>query len=381
MAVDSNKRKAYENPGKGSRVNVELRALRQEGFSIEDTSTAGFSFPWRNPCEGGRSYMVYGNLNFSIYSAETCNANCPFCVEKLRPLSRGVTLESQKKGIEDERYFKSMRRAFEIVRPLNPSISITGGEPSIDPRLPGIIELIDEFNFRKRTITTNGSGLVDGDYIDLLAAGGFSHVNVSRAHHDEFQNASLMGLHETFSNRDLEGVVERVNRSRMRPRLSCVLLKDGIRDLQSVIDYLEWSATTMNVDNVVFRQVMKFDRKDFKDHDVTRYCMSELVDIHSILKQVQGNDGTHHESFAFTKQVVGYYYYIEVYQYKAKNGRVIDVVFEDADLSFIGKDRRKHGTTPRINELIFHPDGSVCSTWQPWDGIIVKGPGYNASSQ
>ena len=36
--------------------------------------------------------QVYNNVNLSIYSGQTCNARCPFCVEELRPLSKGLEL-------------------------------------------------------------------------------------------------------------------------------------------------------------------------------------------------------------------------------------------------------------------------------------------------
>ena len=44
----------------------------------------------------GRPVTVYSNANFSIYSAQPCNAACRFCVEELRPASRGVLLAAQK---------------------------------------------------------------------------------------------------------------------------------------------------------------------------------------------------------------------------------------------------------------------------------------------
>ena len=49
----------------------------------------------------------------------------------------------------------------DFLKPLNPSISITGGEPTIDNKLCEILKIIDEHNYRKRVITTNGNLLLE----------------------------------------------------------------------------------------------------------------------------------------------------------------------------------------------------------------------------
>ena len=68
---------------------------------------------------------------------------------------------------------------------------------------------------------------------------------------------------------------------------------------------------------------------------------------------------------------MGYYYYVEVYHYRKPGQNRIDVVFEEADLSFIEIQKQINIENPIIYELIFHPNGHLCSTWQPWDGIIL----------
>ena len=63
---------------------------------------------------------------------------------------------------------KEKEEVLKIIRPLNPSVSITGGEPTLSPILTDVLKLVDKYNFRKRTITTNGSRLFniqDGDTI------------------------------------------------------------------------------------------------------------------------------------------------------------------------------------------------------------------------
>nr|MDO8110966.1 radical SAM protein [Candidatus Sigynarchaeota archaeon] len=348
-----------------------LRELKQDAFSIEDTSSAGFSVDWHDPARYGHSYRVYGNVNFSIYSAATCNGRCPFCVERIRPASHGRLLEHVKGSARDVDYFHALKQAFTMVRPLNPSLSITGGEPSIDPRLPDIIALVENFGFRKRTITTNGSGLLRNGFIEALLAGGFNHLNISHAHFDENENQQIMRIDTPFRNKDLETIVHKTSGTQLRPRLSCVLLKGEIDGLDAVVDYLEWAAT-MGVDNVVFRQLMKFNPRECAADPVIEFSEKNRVQLVPILCDVYQDPLNHHQSFEFTKQVVGYYYYVEVYRYTSKHGKAVDVVFENADLTYINRDQASPRPVPMIQELIFHPNGNLCKSWLPDEGIIAK---------
>ena len=64
----------------------EWREKQSAAFDLEANSTARktVSFDlW------GKPVTAYANANLSIYSAQACNARCVFCVEELRPASRG----------------------------------------------------------------------------------------------------------------------------------------------------------------------------------------------------------------------------------------------------------------------------------------------------
>ena len=69
------------------------RRRKSAAFDLRENSSAGETLAldlW------GRRHEVYGNANFSVYSAQTCNARCRFCVEELRPASRGRELTPQR---------------------------------------------------------------------------------------------------------------------------------------------------------------------------------------------------------------------------------------------------------------------------------------------
>lgn len=333
-------------------------------FDVEHTATGEGTVPWS---VGGETLSVYRNVNLSIYSGQTCNARCPFCVEELRPASRGRALEAQRRvEPDDARYFGRLEAALDLVAPLSPSLSITGGEPSLDPRLPGILEVVRRHGLRKRTMTTNATGLLGatsgpGDLLDLVLAAGLSHLNISRAHWDESVNQRVMRINPAQSNADLALIVARANAAGVRVRLSCVLLAGLVADLDACERYLDWAAS-LGVDNVVFRQLMQYDRETALENGVTRFTDSAGVTLGLLLEALSASG-----RFTFVRHVLGYYYAVEVHRWDGPRGP-IDVCLEAADLAAI--ERRRRAGDAVVHELIFHPDTALCSTWQPWSGRI-----------
>jgi cyclic pyranopterin phosphate synthase len=240
-------------------------------------------------------------------------------------------------------------------------VSVTGGEPSIDPRLPRILRTLADHGMRTRTLTTNGSGLLDvregRPVIDWVTATGLRHLNVSRAHPDHDRNAQLMQLRAGLTLSQLLDVVERASAGGTRVRLSCVLLRGESDSLEGVRRYLDFAAG-LGVDNVIFRQLMLPDPNTATMNAVVRYSAARRASLESILDAVSG-DG----HFQFVRQVVGYYYYVEVWRLGTT-----DVVFEEADLARL--EAAKRAEPDLIHELVFHPNARLASTWQPWDGVL-----------
>jgi molybdenum cofactor biosynthesis enzyme MoaA len=319
----------------------------------------------------GQKYPVYANANLSVYSAQKCNAKCPFCVEELRPASRGNELESQKRIERSDRlYFDALEEVLHVTKEIHPSISITGGEASKDPRLARILGLLQRAGTRKRTMTTNGSGLLDIQenqrVIDWIVETELKHLNISRAHYNHDQNARIMRFNEGLSTEQLKKVVAIAQEGGCRVRLSCVLLEGEIDSLTEIRNYLNF-AQSIGVNNVIFRQLMKTDPRTSAPNFVVLYSDKKRVQLSPLLEQISLAPDFH-----FARQIVGYYYYVEVWRYQD-----VDVVFEEADLAHLENTKLSGDRT--IHELVFHPNAQLCSTWQPWDGIL--GPKSAAPSR
>ena len=339
------------------------RRRKSTAFNLADNSTG------RGTIEidfGNGTVLVYNNANLSIYSGQRCNARCPFCVEELRPSSRGIALARQKiVEPSDVRYLSSLERILDVLRPLDPSVSVTGGEPSKDPRLPDILCGLAKSRLRKRTVTTNGSGLFDlrenRRVIDWITEAQTNHLNISIAHPDPASNARIMGFGESLAPESLAKVVRISQERGTRVRLSCVLLRDGINNYEGILKYLAF-ARCVGADNVIFRQLMKTNQSTYADNYVVKYSDRSRVRLEPLLDEVSQDS-----AFVFQRQVLGYYYYVEIWKYED-----MDVVFEEADLGQL--ELSKKSMPGVVQELVFHPNGCLASTWQPWDGVLIPAP-------
>ena len=193
--------------------------------------------------------------------------------------------------------------------------------------------------------------------LDHITRAGLHHLNISVAHPAPERNARIMRLSDALSHEELAEISRVVGAAGTRVRLSCVLLRSTVAGLDDVRGYLEF-ARSLGVDNVIFRQLMKTDPQTHAPNSVVRYSDQERVILEPLLDQI-----SEARDFSFVRQVMGYYYYVEVWKYGG-----MDVVFEEADLAQLEAVKQRDPST--IHELVFHPNAQLSSTWQPWDGVL-----------
>lgn len=342
-----------------------LRGRRQEEFHAENYTTKPFVFD-------GKQKLVYDNANLSIFVNESCNANCKFCVDQLRFEGKGKMFVKGRIS-DDEEYFARLEEVLQTLRPLNTSISITGGEPTKSPRLPRILRLVSKYNFRKRVITTNGSGLLDvvagKRIIDHIVENGFHHLNISKTHYLENVNAWVMQFDNGyFTNEQMAEVVKIAISGNVRPRLSCLLLKSGIHDVDGMMHYLDFFGA-MCVDNIIFRETMDYDQSAMHNLPKLRFLEENKILLNDVWSQIDLMPSI----FKPIMQVLGYYYYCEVYKYKG-----IDMVTESANLAAIDPQKAKAPDT--VFEMVFHPNGNLNGSWIEDEDVLLHYAGKSCIS-
>lgn len=333
-----------------------VREKRQECFNLEDYSFNNFDFE-------GKNKSVYSNVNLSIFTDDYCNANCKFCVAQLRYEDKGKMYKKGRIQSDDE-YYKRLDYVLGYLRPLNPSVSITGGEPTKSKRLIPILEMIEKYGYRKRTLTTNGSGLmdvVDGKTIlQHITDNHFQHLNISKAHFDEDINRRIMQYETGYcSNKDIAQIVMFSKMHNLRPRMSCLLLKEGIHDMDGIIKYLNYFQS-IGLDNVIFRETMDFDETRMSNKAKMEYLKANKVKLNDIWKEIDKDS-----RFTPIRQLLGYYYYVEVYKYEN-----IDMVSESANLVKLYEQKEKAQDT--VFEMVFHPNGNLNGSWDDGEDILLE---------
>lgn len=341
-------------------IDLEKRIKRQEIFLPNEKDFKILS--------GNEDWKVYHNANMSIHVTDKCNADCGFCIAHLRYLNEGLTYLKPEIDSE-EKYYKRLEEILNLTKAISPSVSITGGEPTINKKLPTILKILANHNVRKRTITTNGTGLYhkvsmsSNTILDALADYKLEHLNISRAHYNNKLNADIMVMKEHLMPEGMvEEIIQEAKLKNMKVRLSCALLKNGISSYEDIMKYIEWGVK-IGADNVIFRQLMEFDNTKVKPGRIPDYCKNEEIDLMPIWNYFDSI-----EDFDLYHQVLGYYYYVEVRKYKG-----INVVSESADLRIINSQLEKYKekfNQPTAFEMVYHPNGNLCAGWNEHEQIM-----------
>jgi MoaA/NifB/PqqE/SkfB family radical SAM enzyme len=192
----------------------------------------------------GKEYNVFSDRccgdtdkrTLYIEATKLCNAKCSFC--------------SASKPSDDNLYSnildlcKFRNTLDELMKnDIIESVSITGGEPLINPHLYDIFKMLDYYKLLY-AVTTNGS-LIDKYYDDLIYSN-LKYLNISRNHYDIDKNDELFGVNIKYN---LDRLLKNFKGS---IRFNCVLTGE-MNSLFSIEKYIEMTAKA-RVKYILFRE-------------------------------------------------------------------------------------------------------------------------------
>lgn len=131
-----------------------------------------------------------------------------------------------------------------------------------------------------------------------------------------------------------------------------------INDMDGIIRYLDYY-NSLCIDNVIFRETMDYDERAMRNHDKMAYLKENKVYLNDIWKCIDKDN-----RFTPVKQLLGYYYYVEVYKYQN-----IDMVSESANLVKLYE--QKQIANDVVFEMIFHPNGNLNGSWVDDEDILL----------
>ena len=170
----------FPNIGTSHKKALEYRANKERAYS------EGFA-EFINTAEryylAGKEYFVHPNVNLYLDMTAYCSSDCQFCIAK-------TTYE--RNNIPKYEYEESLHRALDVLRDVEPSIQIVGGEPTTDiGKLELILSVIKERNIKRPVLGTNGYWLFH--LTGCINDGTLEYLNLSRHHYRDDINEEIMG--------------------------------------------------------------------------------------------------------------------------------------------------------------------------------------------
>lgn len=152
--------------------------------------------------------------------------------------------------------------------------------------------------------------------------------------------------------------ISNLSKGHLRPRMSCLLLQEGIKTLDDIIKYMEFYQSR-GIDNIIFRELMDYDVNRMVNKEKIEYCVNNKVKLNNIWTEVDKDS-----RFTPVRNLIGYYYYVEVYKFQQ-----IDMVSESANLVKMYDEKEKHKDI--VYEMIFHPNGKLNGSWVDSEDVLL----------
>ena len=120
--------------------------------------------------------MVSNNLYLSIVATNSCQCDCPYCINSLTDRTLQLPFEKAKVNIKKSVDEFGIKEAV-----------ILGGEPTLYPHLFDLIKFLkNDCGLRKVGFTTNGIKLKDVAYLGNVVETGVDFINISYHNHYDF---------------------------------------------------------------------------------------------------------------------------------------------------------------------------------------------------
>ncbi len=252
--------------------------------------------------------------NIRVAISSSCNFNCVYCDgTKGRSLCKPGAMEDfRKKPLE--KGFITTDEIIEIIKSLSlagfDGMSLTGGEPFLNPDLNKIIRKSKEVGISRVGVTTNGSLLDEyikknGNFSDDLS---LLTLSLDTIESDRFKQ--ITGYDKL--NQIIESVKKiKKNNPKLKIRANKVVMQS---DMKSLIDYLDFCEKTGAIDEVKLLNLL------LKEDDSKIFFEKEFISTPDILSFF-----SNHSKYKFLID--------EKYEYVAKLSNGFKIILMDTNLT------------------------------------------------
>jgi molybdenum cofactor biosynthesis enzyme MoaA len=296
---------------------------------------------------------------FSILAGtKICDAACPFCISHIS----GILETGAKIPKVNWRNFDKACRLAQINGVS--TVLITGkGEPTLYPnQITEFLENLEKYNFPLLEIQTNGIRLEkffdtpfkneEGAtlnfewYLKKWYSLGLNTISISVVHYDKEKNKSIYTPKNEYM--DLENLIEKLHNIGYSVRLSCVIMKDYIDNVEEVKKMISF-AKNNKVEQLTLRKITSDN--DAEELEIKQYCDSHLVpneNLNQIINFLNTNG----------KKLMTLPHGAVIYDVNKQNVCLTDCIMINPE-----KDD--------IRTLIFFPDGHLRYNWEYGGAILL----------
>lgn len=262
---------------KSSNIKVKkVFLLKNENWietSIEDLTSLSYKI------NNLKSYQELMPRSLSILPVTgKCQAKCLFCFSETS-ISKESKLFLNLNNIQFENI---CTKAKELGA--NRFVITGGGEPTFlnFNDLCNYISIAKKY-FQKTILITNGVLLNNDLKLKHLESVGLDILAISRHSNDTDINMEIMGI-----NNKTEMVLNKISKTKIKPRLVCVLQKKGVHDENSIDGYLKY-AVDNNVEQVCFKELYVSSQYEsiYNNTKENEYCKVNQVPLKIIIEHLE----------------------------------------------------------------------------------------------
>jgi len=282
-----------------------------------------------------------------LVGSSICNAKCPYCISKMTP-KQGIGLK------EPEINWRNFDKACRLAQINQVStVLFTGkGEPTLFPeQLTKFLEHMKKFDFPLIELQTNA--LAFGKEFEKYEKHlkkwyelGLNTIAISIAHYKKDKNKEIFTPNSKYI--DLEKVIKNLHEIGYSIRLSCIMMKNFVDNIEEVKKLVEFCKKN-NVKQLTIRSVKCSEKS--KDKEIYEWTKNHIINQ----KQKDNIYGFIKEN---AKKLMTFSYGAIIYDLNSQNICTSDCLTMNPE-------------TDELRQLIFFPDGHLRYDWQYKGAILI----------
>jgi len=283
-----------------------------------------------------------------VAGTEACDAKCPYCVSQMTP---EMGMDYKKQDINWRNFDIGCKYAKQNDVA---TVLITGkGEPILYPeQINDYLEHLKPHEFPFIELQTNGMQFAKNKekyegYLKSWYDAGLTTIAISVAHHESEKNKEIYSPNSEYI--DLPDLIDDLHDIGFSVRLSCMLQKGYIDDVESIDDLVDF-AKENEVEQLTVRSISK--PNNCRNETIEKYVDEHLISDEEIQEIREFLDKNGDRIMELTHGAI-------VYDYKDQNiclSNCLTIEPEDKN---------------QLRQLIFFPDGHLRYDWQHKGAILL----------